>query len=137
MAKRHKNFCLILMFGFITGVITLAGADEKVDIKYMEKEIVGKYLADGSGRSLYAFVKDDKNSSNCLEGCAVNWPPFHVDLSAAGEGLNMTDFAVITRTDGKQQTTYKGMPLYYFSNDRYPGDTFGEGLGESWFLIRP
>jgi predicted lipoprotein with Yx(FWY)xxD motif len=29
------------------------------------------------------------------------------------------------------------MPLYYFKDDKYPGDTFGHGIGGVWFLVTP
>ena len=80
---------------------------------------------------------NEKNSSKCIEGCAVNWPPFRLDPSAAVWECEPGDFATITRSDGLQQTTYKGMPLYYFKNDKYPGDTFGHGIGGAWFLVTP
>jgi predicted lipoprotein with Yx(FWY)xxD motif len=134
---------LVLILGLVTASIILAPdrstslAGETSGPKIMEKEVIGKYLADDNGMSLYSFAKDEKNSSNCIEGCALNWPPFNVEISAIGEGLEADDFGVITRADGLPQTTYKGMPLYYFKNDKYPGDTFGEGLGDAWFLIKP
>jgi len=103
----------------------------------MAKEVLGKYMADGMGIALYSFGKDEKNISSCLEGCAVNWPPFYLDPSAAVDGCEPGDFASITRSDGLQQTTYKGMPLYYFKDDKYPGDTFGHGIGDVWFLVAP
>ena len=108
-----------------------------VGVKIMEKELVGKFLTDGKNMTLYYLSKDEKNISNCTDGCAVNWPPFYVDPSAVIEGCESSDFATITRTDGRQQTTYKGMPLYYFKNDKYPGDTFGQGIGDVWFLVIP
>lgn len=117
--------------------MTHAGTGERTGVNIMEKEGVGKFLADGSGRSLYSFAKDEKDTSNCIEGCAVNWPPFYVDLPVLGDGLKPEDFAVIMRSDGRQQTTFKGIPLYYFKNDKYPGDTFGDGLGGLWSLVRP
>ena len=114
-----------------------AAGENGIGVKIMEKEVVGKYLADGNGMTLYRFTRDGNNISHCIEGCAVNWPPFYSDLSAEVEGCELSDFAVITREDGRQQMTYKTMPLYYFKNDRYPGDTFGAGLGDAWFLITP
>jgi len=127
------------MFFFTTALPgqALTGPGEKVDVKIMQKELIGKYLADHNGMTLYRFTRDGKNSSSCSEGCAVNWPPFHGDLSAVGEDLKLEDFGVITRTDGRQQTTYRGMPLYYFKNDKYPGDTFGDGIGNAWYLVKP
>jgi predicted lipoprotein with Yx(FWY)xxD motif len=53
------------------------------------------------------------------------------------EGCESSDFTTIKRIDGRQQTTYKGMPLYYFKNDKYPGDTFGHGIGDVWFWVTP
>jgi len=133
-------FALVLGF-FISGIfLTEKAAADGVNIigvKIMEKEVVGKYLADGNGMTLYRFRKDEKNISYCIEGCAVNWPPFYSDPSAEVEGCESNDFGTITREDGRKQTTYKTIPLYYFKNDRYPGDTFGDGLGDAWFLITP
>jgi hypothetical protein len=45
--------------------------------------------------------------------------------------LKASDFASITREDGKKQTTYKGMPLYYFARDAASGDTKGDGAREA------
>lgn len=142
MKNTSYELWTILVFCLITGCIVLSGltlahAAEKAGVKIMSKELVGEFLADGSGISLYVFSKDEKNTSNCLEGCAINWPPFHIAPHAAAPGLDPNNLGTITRNDGRQQTTYKGMPLYYFKNDKYPGDTFGQGLGEVWFLIAP
>jgi predicted lipoprotein with Yx(FWY)xxD motif len=142
MKNAFPTFGVLFIFVFFVAGILLpsqsqAKADEMMGVKIMEKELLGKFLADGKGVSLYSFSKDDKNASNCIEGCAVNWPPFYVDPSAVIEGCESSDFTSIIRPDGKQQTTYKGMPLYYFKNDKYPGDTFGHGIGEVWFLVVP
>lgn len=141
-----KNHLAIVGFLFVYSIfiatILLSGqlpakAEETVAVKIMEKEMLGKFLADGKGVSLYSFSKDEKNKSNCSEGCAVNWPPFYADPAAVTEGCESSEFSSITRSDGRQQTTYKGMPLYYFINDKYPGDTFGHGIGDVWFLVTP
>ena len=143
MKNMFNKIWLVIILGLTTGSILFswdqspAGSGEKIGLKIMEKEAIGKYLADDNGMTLYSFAKDEKNNSNCIEGCALNWPPFHSDTAAVGKGLVQEDFAVISRTDGRQQTTYKGMPLYYFKNDKYPGDTFGQGIGEVWHLVIP
>ena len=51
--------------------------------------------------------------------------------------LKASDFASITREDGKKQTTYKGMPLYYFARDAAPGDTKADVVKEIWSLAKP
>jgi len=142
MQSNFSRFWVLFILNFLTAGILLAGqslarADENVGVKIMEKELVGSYLADGNGITLYSSTRDEKNISNCNEGCAVNWPPFYADPAAVIQGCESSDFVTITRTDGRDQTTYKGMPLYYFKNDKYPGDTFGHGIGDVWFLVTP
>ena len=129
--------CIFVIAGTLLTSQAPAWANQTAGIKIMQKELVGKFLADSRGMTLYRFSRDTDNISNCVEGCAVNWPPFYVDPSAVTEGCDPGDFSTITRTDGRQQTTYKGMPLYYFKNDKYPGDIYGNGIGDLWFLVTP
>jgi len=142
MKNNFSAFCFLLVFSLGSLAVSLANqpmalAEEAAGIKIMEKELVGRFLTDGKGMTLYRFTRDETNTSHCIEGCAVNWPPFYVDPAAVVEGCESSDFTTITRSDGIQQTAYKGMPLYYFKNDKYPGDTFGQGLGDAWFLVSP
>ena len=143
MNKDLAKVLLLLMLGFFASAPLLlsekatASEVDKTGIKVMQKERLGKFLAAGNGMTLYSYTKDEKNISHCIEGCAVNWPPFHVDPSAVIEGCESNDLATITRDDGRKQKTYKGMPLYHFINDKYPGDTFGQGIGEVWFIVTP
>jgi predicted lipoprotein with Yx(FWY)xxD motif len=125
----------LFLMGNLPTAQALAMDAGMVGVKIMKKELVGKFLTDGNSMTLYNYTKDKKNKSNCIEGCAVNWPPFYGDLSTVHEDLETGDFATMERTDGRKQTTYKGMPLYYFKNDRLPGDTYGHGIGGVWHII--
>jgi predicted lipoprotein with Yx(FWY)xxD motif len=118
-------------------VEVIAGDVNDIGIKVMQKEELGKFLASGDGMTLYYYTKDETNLSHCVEGCAFNWPPFYVDPAAIFEGCESSDFDTIKRGDGKKQTTYKNMPLYHFINDKYPGDTLGQGIGKVWFIVTP
>lgn len=54
--------------------------------------------------------------------------------------LNTTDFSSFLRSDGKMQTTFKGMPLYYYIADTSPGQTAGQALnqfGGPWYVVFP
>ena len=136
----HKMmFLLILGFSvvaFLSGNINSAHANQ-AGIKIMQKVELGRFLAAGNGMTLYSYNKDEKDVSNCIEGCAINWPPFYVNPVAVIEGCETSDFGTIVRDDGRKQTTYKSMPLYRFINDKYPNDTFGHELGGVWFIVQP
>lgn len=111
-----------------------AAASQRVDLVAGEK---GAYLVDGDGKTLYYFTKDTAGVSACNDKCVSNWPLFYADPLQVGPDLNPADFAAIVREDGRKQTTYKGMPLYYFANDEKPGDIRGDGVGGVWFLVKP
>jgi predicted lipoprotein with Yx(FWY)xxD motif len=137
----HKVlFTLFLAFFVISALLSgnsFAIGENQLGIKVMQKEELGSFLAAASGMTLYSYSKDEIGVSNCNEGCAVNWPPFYVNPAAIFEGCEGSDFTTITRTDGRLQTTYKNAPLYYFKNDKYPGDTFGNGIGKVWSIVKP
>ena len=98
---------------------------------------LGNILTDSAGRSLYFFSIDANGTSGCTGDCAVHWPAFYTDSLRLASGLTDTDFAVITRTDGAKQITYKGWPLYYYSGDAKAGDINGDNLGSVWFTAKP
>ena len=142
MQHKLSKCWLLFLFIFFTAFIVLPGllpaeANEIIGVKIMKKEIGGKYMTDSRGMTIYYSTKDEENISNCVEGCAINWPPFYIEPSAQIVGFEPEDFTAMTRTDGKLQTTYKGKPLYYFKNDTYSSDTLGLGLGDKWFTIVP
>jgi predicted lipoprotein with Yx(FWY)xxD motif len=97
----------------------------------------GEYLTDAKGMTLYVFKKDSPGKSACTAQCVANWPLFFREKVAVSGNLKAADFATITREDGQKQTTYKGMPLYYFVQDKSPGETKGDGAKEVWFLVKP
>jgi predicted lipoprotein with Yx(FWY)xxD motif len=45
--------------------------------------------------------------------------------------------SIITRDDGSTQYAWKGKPLYYFRNDKKPGDTTGHKFRDVWFVAQP
>lgn len=94
-----------------------------------------QYLTDSNGMTLYYFTKDVAGKSACNGGCAKLWPVFHAASISAPPSLDPADFGTITRTDGTQQTTYKGWPLYYFAADKAPGDMKGEGVRKIWYVM--
>jgi predicted lipoprotein with Yx(FWY)xxD motif len=101
----------------------------------------GAFLTNGSGRTVYLWTKDGKNSSACAGACAGAWPPVTTTgpVTAAG-GVVMADLSTISKPGGGTQVVYDGHPLYYFSGDSGPGQVNGQGsdgFGAKWWLVDP
>jgi len=99
----------------------------------------GTVLVAANGMTVYTFTKDTKDSgkSACTGGCATTWPPLTVAAGATptgGTGVTGT-LATITRDDGTLQVTYNGLPLYFFMNDKNPGDS--NGVYTNWEAVKP
>jgi predicted lipoprotein with Yx(FWY)xxD motif len=116
-----------------------AGTGTKVAIANNGK--LGQILVDDKGMTLYLFVKDTGTSSTCYDQCAQFWPPLLTSgTPQAGTGANQSLLGTTTRTDGKVEVTYAGHPLYYFLNDKAPGDITGQGVngfGDLWWVLTP
>jgi predicted lipoprotein with Yx(FWY)xxD motif len=100
-----------------------------------------KILVTSTGMTLYVFAKDPANKSMCYGTCAKYWPPYLVAKgttpAASMSGIPGT-FGTVARTDGTQQLTYDGAPLYTFLGDKKPGDMNGQGLtasGGYWWVV--
>lgn len=106
-------------------------------VKIQDKAGVGKYLADSEGKTLYWFKKDTPGTSACAGPCVEKWPIYYRDGVKPPDGVQVEDFATITRGDGQKQTTFRGYPLYYWINDKQPGDTSGQGVNNVWYVIDP
>jgi predicted lipoprotein with Yx(FWY)xxD motif len=127
-----------------------------------KKTRLGTILVDGTGRTLYVFEKDkgQGGKSACTGACAKEWPPFVVGGApasgspggspsgsasgmpgaspSAGPGVNASKLSTTTRPDGSKQVVYNGWPLYYFEEDKAPGDMKGQGVtsfGAPWYVI--
>ncbi|NJD77199.1 MAG: hypothetical protein FIB08_08925 [Candidatus Methanoperedens sp.] len=96
-----------------------------------------KYIVDAKGNTLYNFSKDMPDVSNCKGNCLQTWPVFYAENIVAPSIMNISDFDVITNSEGSKQTTYKHMPLYYYINDTKRGDTNGQGVINAWFVVDP
>ncbi len=94
---------------------------------------LGKVLADAKGMTLYTFANDTAGKSMCNGPCATAWPPLAAAAAAKPEG----GFTIIARDDGSKQWAHKGMPLYFYAQDKKPGDTTGENIRNVWKVARP
>lgn len=101
--------------------------------------VLGAFLTDQNGRTLYFFEDDSATASACTGTCAATWPPLtttggHAAVNGVATG---SELGTIVRPDGTLQVTYAGHPLYYFAGDTAPGQTNGEGVMGKWFELAP
>jgi predicted lipoprotein with Yx(FWY)xxD motif len=93
-----------------------------------------------SGATLYRFEKDTAKpaKSTCAGQCAATWPPV---LATAGapqlRGIAPGLVGIVLRSDGTEQVTLAGWPLYRYTGDTAPGQTKGEGVAGSWHAVGP
>lgn len=110
------------------------------DLNATETDSLGTIVTDASGRTLYRFDEDTARPpvSHCYDQCAVSWPPV---LTGTGtvtiQGLDQQLIATTTRSDGTQQVTLNGWPLYRYLKDTAAGETAGQGVGGTWFAVTP
>lgn len=134
--KMKKVLTAIFAFGVLAFMVTSALGMHHA-VKIQEKDGIGKYLADFDGKTLYWFKNDSPGKSVCAGACIDKWPVFYREKAAAPKDIKADDFGTITRDDGKKQTTFRGYPLYYWINDKQPGDTTGHNVNNVWFVINP
>jgi predicted lipoprotein with Yx(FWY)xxD motif len=101
----------------------------------------GRVLFDGRGHVLYAFTHDKNGRSACYATCAKAWPVYYAKGTLrAGAGIRRSLIGTTKRRDGRRQVTYAGRPLYYYVNDRKPGQILCQNVAEfggTWLIVRP
>jgi len=103
----------------------------------------GRILTDQQGRALYIYTKDSAGQSACYGQCATQWPAFGFAAVTAnsqpliGGGVSRNLISTVTRTDGTVQLVYNHWPLYYYYQDKLPGDVKGQTVNGQWFVIGP
>jgi predicted lipoprotein with Yx(FWY)xxD motif len=94
-------------------------------------------LTNAKGFTLYSFGPDTPAASKCYGNCAAYWPP--VTGTPAASSTLPGKVGTIKRTDGSEQLTYNGHPLYTYIGDSAPGQAKGNNLnlnGGLWHEIR-
>ena len=99
---------------------------------------LGTFLVDGKGMTLYMFDTDETapGTSTCYDACAKAWPPLITSGQPTATGSAAGDkLTTITRTDGSTQVVYGEYPLYTWAKDTAPGQTTGQGVGGTWWVV--
>ena len=93
-------------------------------------------VTNGKGFTTYWFAPDTATTSKCNGSCATAWPPV-AGPAKAGSGVT-GKLGTIKRSDGAEQATYNGHPMYTFTGDKSPGEATGNGVnafGGLWHKI--
>lgn len=134
LQKLLTGFCILA-----AGTLLITALSDAASLGVKTKDGVGSYLVDDKGMALYLFKKDTPNKSACAaaNGCLEKWPVFFADNVVPNAAIDPAAVGTITRDDGLKQTTYKGLPLYYFFKDKVDGDVNGQGVNNVWYVVAP
>jgi predicted lipoprotein with Yx(FWY)xxD motif len=107
----------------------------------LAKSSLGPILIDSQGRTLYLWQADTGTKSTCTGACASAWPPLvTTSKPTAGSGVTSSLLGTTKRTNGTEQVTYSGHPLYRFAGDTASHKTNGQGsngFGAPWYVLSP
>jgi predicted lipoprotein with Yx(FWY)xxD motif len=84
-------------------------------------------LVNRRGLSLYTLSAERRGRFICVDAsCLSLWRPLVVARGTKPTGA--PSLGTVRRPNGKTQVTYRGRPLYTFTEDSEPGDVNGEGF---------
>lgn len=136
MTTAGLTVAALVLFGL---VVARAASPAPAATSTLKTRTIGgtTVLTNGSGLTLYSFAPDTPTTSKCYGTCAAYWPPA-VGTATAGTAVPGT-VRTIRRTDGSQQLTYNGHPLYTYAGDSAPGQANGNNVnlnGGLWLEVR-
>jgi predicted lipoprotein with Yx(FWY)xxD motif len=92
----------------------------------------GRVLVDSEGQALYASEQEAGGRVMCTDdACLSFWEPLTIKGGTPSGSSIGGMLGLIDRPDGTKQVTYKGMPLYSFSEDQ-PGEVNGDGFEDAF-----
>ena len=106
----------------------------RAEVKIAQSDL-GPILVDQTGRTLYAFTKDENKSSACDADCVAVWPALTAQSTV--EAKDGADMKLVSQIDESSQVVYGKWPLYYYVGDQVAGDLNGQGVDDEWFAIAP
>ena len=151
-------FALLAVLGFVATAQMgddAMTAEGEAHLAVAGHDVLGDYLVDDHGRTLYVVVDGMGSPVACTGDCAEAWPPLTLESAEAmmgddmsGGEMSMGGMATIDaelvgtleREDGTTQITYAGHPLYYFVGDEEPGEVNCQAIaqfGGTWYVLSP
>ncbi|MFF8634218.1 SCO0930 family lipoprotein [Streptomyces pilosus] len=113
---------------------------EQAGLSTRQDPKLGEIVVDRNGMTVYRFMKDEawpKPVSACTGACLEKWPAVAPVDFADTKGIQKKGYMTFTRPDGAAQQTINCWPIYTFAGDKAAGDTNGQGVGGTWYAVRP
>jgi predicted lipoprotein with Yx(FWY)xxD motif len=86
-----------------------------------------KVLVNRKGLTLYSLSVETRGKFICTDQfCLSLWTPLVVPKGTVPTGA--PHLGTVRRPDGRTQVSYRGRPVYTFTQDRKPGDVKGNGF---------
>jgi predicted lipoprotein with Yx(FWY)xxD motif len=85
-----------------------------------------KVLVNRNGLTLYSLSVEQRGRFICTGSCLSLWIPLVVAKGTTPTGA--LHLGTVRRPDGRAQVSYRGRPVYTFTEDRKPGDVKGNGF---------
>ena len=84
-------------------------------------------LVNRKGLTLYSLSVERRGRFICTDGsCLSLWTPLVVAKGTVPTGA--LHLGTVRRPDGRTQVSYRGLPVYTFTQDKKPGDVKGNGF---------
>jgi predicted lipoprotein with Yx(FWY)xxD motif len=98
---------------------------------------LGTTVIDAVGYTLYRSDKDSANppKSACDDACAQTWKPVPYAEPVVVEGVDQAKIGKVARSDGSEQVTIAGWPVYTKAGEQ-TGSVASSGK-DGWFAITP
>jgi predicted lipoprotein with Yx(FWY)xxD motif len=138
-------FLVVGGLGLTVGVSSASGAEhshaQSVVISTLKTAKYGTILV--SGRTVYTLKP---NSVKCTTKCLTIWAPVvlptGVHKATAGPGVNAAMLGTVKDSKGSTQVTYGGKALFFFFEDKAPGQVKGNttdtwGKWSDIVLVKP
>jgi len=139
MARSPRTVALAVLLVLAAVLSTGCTQEEAITVRVSEHPTYGTILTDSAGRSLYVQARDVPNTGAIADIGELErfYPPFFAETVDSQVGIDISAFGYLTRADGRRQTTFRGWPLYYYLNDKEPGDAKSHGANNLTFLAKP
>jgi predicted lipoprotein with Yx(FWY)xxD motif len=134
---------LLLTTPALAAVSTTAGGEQqgaKPTVK-IAQTAVGPLLVDGSGYTIYMFVRDQRRKDECrkIKNCEKDWPAVTTTgKPVAGPGVKKSLLGSIPFKGKLREVTYKGHPLHTYRFDASRASVINIGnrqFGGAWYAL--